>query len=105
MLYQRLIFPGHTLGSREGRRSTLVRYVIELVAIVGLCAGLYLYTAFMQVIPQCALENHHGAAQLPRPVIALVPDEQDREVVARHLGAPEAQVRSARRRRVRHRCV
>ncbi len=73
MLYQRLIFPGHTLGSREGRRSTLVRYVIELVAIVGLCAGLYLYTAFMQVIPQCALENHHGAGNCPVQLLRWYP--------------------------------
>ena len=73
MRYQRLIFPGHTLGSREGRRSTLVRYVIELVAIVGLCAGLYLYTAFMQVIPQCALENHHGAGNCPVQLLRWYP--------------------------------
>ena len=73
VLYQRLIFPGHTLGDRKGRGSPLMRHVIGLVAILGLCAGLYLYMAFIQTTPQCALENHHGAANCPVQLLRWYP--------------------------------
>ncbi len=73
MSYQGLIVPDHSFGGHERRGSTAVRYILELLAIVGLCAGLYLYMAFIQTIPQCALENHHGAGNCPVQLLRWYP--------------------------------
>ena len=80
---------GHTLGvASAGRRSCAMS--IELVAIVGLCAWSIPYTAFMQVIPQCALEITMERATAPASYCAGTRRARSAIVVARHLGAPEA---------------
>lgn len=52
---------------------TMTLAVALAIAIVGLCAGLYVYMAFIQTAPQCALENHHGAGNCPVQLLRWYP--------------------------------
>lgn len=64
------------LADRDGRGAKLLRYVLELVTILGLCAGLYFYMAFIHTTPECALENHHGAGNCPVQLLRWYPASQ-----------------------------
>jgi hypothetical protein len=74
MFYQGLIVPDH--AGHEWRGSAVVRHVFEFLAIVGLCAGLYLYLAFIQTVPECAVENHHGAGNCPGQLLRWYPESK-----------------------------
>ncbi len=76
MFHQGLIVPDHGLAGHDRRGSTVLRYVLELLAIVGLCAGLYRYMVFIQTIPECAVENHHGAGNCPVQLLRWYPSSQ-----------------------------
>ncbi len=74
MFYQGLIVPDHPGHERRG--SAVVRYVLVFFAIVGLCADLYLYMAFIQTVPECAVENHHGAGNCPVQLLRWYPESK-----------------------------
>lgn len=51
----------------------IVRYCAEGLAIVGLVGGLYWYMEFINTVPDCAVENHHGAGNCPVQLLAWYP--------------------------------
>jgi hypothetical protein len=45
----------------------------EGIAIVALTGGLYWYMEFINTIPECAQENHHGTGNCPVQLLAWYP--------------------------------
>jgi hypothetical protein len=67
VFYHGLVAPDRV--GRDGRGANRWRYLLEVVAIVALCLGLYRYMVFIHTPPECALENHHHTGNCPVQLI------------------------------------
>jgi hypothetical protein len=50
-----------------------IGYCGEALAILALIGGLYWYMELIQTVPECALDNHHGAGNCPVQLLVWYP--------------------------------